>query len=364
MEMWGEPRLIFSYSHEYARLYYDKCNITNMRGEEAARRKLETLVLGKDFQCQSCRINVIDCLCPYPLLQPPTCENRGLNVTRMSSGVKYDTYIAYQKQAEKTCSELMSLTKDNVQYEFAVPLRFCAEGMFAKGTACRCAKVTFEKAVMLCKAAVHGDVDSFNSIYRPNSAAKTLGAHKEWRGVKDFDQVLWNNTVYAVAYEVVYQKFAQAQAHKDSLLSTGELIIAGAAYDDTDWDIGPIDTSLPTRQRDKSVPAANILGWALMETRASLRSGIEIKHGDHPDPFEWLPGDIIQPEQEGLMAVESKVNCNMKGDDPRLRPHNLDTKWFTPSTKSDATHDPGSGNVVDKDAPIYGSWVHYSSVAS
>ena len=62
--------------------------------------------------------------------------------------------------------------------------------------------VTFsEKAIMLCKAALFNDIDSFKKIQEAKDAkkAKAFG-----RKVKKFDEYLWNNKVVSIAESVVY----------------------------------------------------------------------------------------------------------------------------------------------------------------
>ena len=53
-----------------------------------------------------------------------------------------------------------------------------------------------------------------HSVAHPGTI-KSMG-----RKVQNFDQVLWNNVVCSVAYEVVYQKFQEARDLENELLVT------------------------------------------------------------------------------------------------------------------------------------------------
>ena len=63
--------------------------------------------------------------------------------------------------------------------------------------------------------------------------AKGLG-----RGIKAFDQALWNRIVLSVAYEVVLQKFTQLEDLRQVLLSTADRTIAEMISEDSIWGTG------------------------------------------------------------------------------------------------------------------------------
>ena len=124
-----------------------------------------------------------------------------------------------------------------------------------------------EKAIMICKAAIMGDAEAFFMILQ----AKTAFAAKRYgREVKNFDQVLWNRMVCAVAYLTVFEKFRQDPDLRGLLLATGGRVIAEATKRDAMWgiglDIGDPRAKVPARWR-----GTNILGWALMEARERLQ---------------------------------------------------------------------------------------------
>jgi ribA/ribD-fused uncharacterized protein len=150
-------------------------------------------------------------------------------------------------------------------YEFEVPAEFCAVEFAQHERRVQCE--FSEKAIMLCKAASMGDKASFFKIAKSSDpkSCKALG-----RAVNNFRQVVWDKIVCSVAYQVVFQKFQKTAELREHLLATGSALLAEATKNDSHWGIG-IDMGMP----DAAVPAKwkgkNILGWALMEARASLQ---------------------------------------------------------------------------------------------
>ena len=125
-----------------------------------------------------------------------------------------------------------------------------------------------EKAIMLCKAGVMGDPNTFDQILRATNPrqAKALG-----RAVGPWKQSTWEANVCEIAFEVVSQKFAAVPGLADILLATGNRVIAEMTRNDSNWgtglDVGHADGSRPGRWR-----GTNILGWALMEARSKLQA--------------------------------------------------------------------------------------------
>jgi ribA/ribD-fused uncharacterized protein len=98
-------------------------------------------------------------------------------------------------------------------FDFELPL-FCKKEGFDQVTPCEFS----EKAIMLCKAAVFNDLESFKKIQAApdNRKAKALG-----RKVKKFDEYAWDKYVVPIAESVIYQKFTKVPKLKNVLLSTG-----------------------------------------------------------------------------------------------------------------------------------------------
>jgi len=113
-----------------------------------------------------------------------------------------------------------------------------------------------------------GCYEMYDEILNSSSPAR---AKKLGRGIFPWDQELWDRIVCTVAKTVVLSKFASDDELRRILLSTGDQLIAEAAKNDRIWGIG-----LDMKQPEVVVPSqwrgANVLGWALMEARAALRT--------------------------------------------------------------------------------------------
>lgn len=141
-----------------------------------------------------------------------------------------------------------------------------------------------EKAIMLTKAAMMSDGETFEEMVKcpTPGAVKALG-----RQVKGFDDRLWTEHLDAVAYEVVRQKFAADLRLARLLLSTGDAVIAEATCRDKIWGIG-LEVSDPRVQQPHKWQGRNVLGTALMRTRDFLRgrqaAAVATAAGDeHPE---------------------------------------------------------------------------------
>lgn len=129
------------------------------------------------------------------------------------------------------------------------------------------AKIEFsEKAIILCKASLMNDQESFNKILVSNNASsiKELG-----RQIINWDQKLWDIHVCLIAKEVIDAKFTQVDGLKEVLFLTKNHLIADTDSNDKIWGIGMTkynsDFNYPSRWK-----GANVLGWALMEVRDKL----------------------------------------------------------------------------------------------
>jgi len=127
-----------------------------------------------------------------------------------------------------------------------------------------------EKAIMLCKASLMGDQETFNKIL---SAKTPADAKKLGRKISPFDDNLWKNNVCQIAKTIVTCKFASVQGLADELLSTGDALIAEATTNDKFWGIG-LNTQDPDVAYPEKWQGNNILGWALMEARKNLNQNL------------------------------------------------------------------------------------------
>lgn len=165
-----------------------------------------------------------------------------------------------------------------------------------------------EKAIMATKAALMNDLEMFHEI---DAAADPKSCKSLGRGIRSFDEELWQKHLEEVAFEVVMQKFDSEKSLRQLLLSTGDKILAEAAPNDAIWGIG-----LPCkdpRSRDPSQwRGRNILGYALMRAREHLRS--KVQQPSTPATEQAPPADSTitdkpsrrwrKPKSEAAAAVE------------------------------------------------------------
>ena len=130
-----------------------------------------------------------------------------------------------------------------------------------------CINVEFsEKSIMLCKASLFNDNETFEKIKIEKTPykAKMLG-----RTVTNFDENIWSQYVCDIAFQAVYQKFKSNPNLIKVLLETDSYLIAEAAPRDRLWGIGmnAYDKRLKVPEQWNGY---NVLGHALMKTREVL----------------------------------------------------------------------------------------------
>lgn len=139
-----------------------------------------------------------------------------------------------------------------------------------------------EQSIMLCKAAVMGDGETYNAI---RSAKTPRDAKKLGRLVSPFCEETWQSVILEVAFESVYQKFIGLRTAADGdayllrefnfLMKTGDALIVEAAPRDFIWGVGsPIghpNCQDPRKWVAQNGKGRNVLGFALMKARDRLR---------------------------------------------------------------------------------------------
>lgn len=123
-----------------------------------------------------------------------------------------------------------------------------------------------EKAIMLCKASLMNDPDSFIEILKCSNQHKVKSLGKK---IKNFNQELWNEKVCFLTKKIIKKKFSNVKGLKEVLFLTKNHLIAKISPTDKNWGIGMgkdnPDSNYPTLWK-----GSNILGWALMEVREEL----------------------------------------------------------------------------------------------
>lgn len=127
---------------------------------------------------------------------------------------------------------------------------------------------TGEHFMMERKARLFGDADVAARILaaRHPGAAKALG-----RQVRGFDEAAWNAHRYAIVVAANTAKFGQHPALREFLLGTGDRVLVEASPLDRVWGIG-LAAGDERSGRPSAWRGLNLLGFALMEVRANLRS--------------------------------------------------------------------------------------------
>ena len=157
--------------------------------------------------------------------------------------------------------------------DFEVPEACGRDRLVASGRSA-IVRITFlEKAIMLCKAAVMDDLESFDAILRASTA---IGAKKLGRGVSNWNQAVWDSVVCEVARASVFQKFSKVDGLSAVLLATGSRVLAEMTSRDVNWGTG-IDIGCDGAADPARWPGTNVLGWALMVTRAQIRDNEAVR---------------------------------------------------------------------------------------
>lgn len=132
--------------------------------------------------------------------------------------------------------------------------------------------VTFsKKALMLNKASLMGDRESFERIVQSNDPKESKNHGKN---INPWNEELWQKYLCAITKDVIYSKFGQVEDLRKGLIKISDDYIAEASIKDVIWGIG-----LAKTDENVQIPAnwkgANVLGWALMEARWQLKHEAE-----------------------------------------------------------------------------------------
>ncbi len=134
---------------------------------------------------------------------------------------------------------------------------------------CTTAIVSFsEKSLMLCKACLFKDVQSFREILTRKTPfqCKQIG-----RQVLGFEFKIWESVILEVAESILYQKFSSDQKLCNKLLATGDAVLAESSGRDKLWGTG-LDIDDPDATDVSKWTGLNVLGYSLMRVRETLRN--------------------------------------------------------------------------------------------
>ena len=206
---------------------------------------------------------------------------------------------------------------DHLPFMFTIPDN-CGKNLLSD-TGRRCSlPISFaEKAIMLCKASLMGDLTTFDAIVvaRTPAEVQTLG-----RTVAPFDEELWHRSVCGIAYEVTLAKFSQLPKLHNLLASTGRAVLAEASPTDLTWGIG-WSHGAPSAQIPSQWRGANVLGWALMEVRHYLKTALPSHDGQlMPMSAASKPEMLVTPDRASiLVTVDGNVVDTIQCTEARRR---------------------------------------------
>lgn len=127
---------------------------------------------------------------------------------------------------------------------------------------------TAEHFMMAEKARLFGDLDALARIL---AAAHPAEAKKLGRHVEGFHERVWAEHRFDIVIRGNLAKFSQSEPLKEFLLRTFDHVLVEASPTDRVWGIGLSQRDPRSRRPDKW-RGLNLLGFALMKVRDSLRS--------------------------------------------------------------------------------------------
>jgi len=205
-------------------------------------------------------------------------------------------------------------------FTFTIP-EFCGRALLEQAGRQSTVQIQYsEKAIMLCKASLMQDYQAYDQILAASSPrkAKSLG-----RLVTPWNEDKWQQNVCNIALAVVRRKFHSVPRLAETLLETGQSIIAEATSRDANWGIG-INQGDPDAQHPRRWRGTNILGWALMEVREEMAG--------RPALVKYA---CAHKYADPLPTVEVKENPNMEIKENSMSARTTCSKpndhfWFAP----------------------------------
>jgi ribA/ribD-fused uncharacterized protein len=129
---------------------------------------------------------------------------------------------------------------------------------------------TAEHWMMARKARLFEDAEAERRVLAAGHPAE---AKKAGRLVRGFDEAIWERERFAIVVEGSVHKFASDPELREFLLNTGERVLVEASPVDRVWGIG-LAADDPAAEDPERWRGPNLLGFALMEARERLRTGL------------------------------------------------------------------------------------------
>lgn len=128
---------------------------------------------------------------------------------------------------------------------------------------------TAEHWMMAAKARLFEDAEAEARALEAKGPAQ---AKKAGRLVRGFDEAIWLRERYALVTVGNVHKFGQDPELRAFLLNTGERVLVEASPVDRIWGIG-LAADDPRAENPETWRGLNLLGFALMDARTTLRDG-------------------------------------------------------------------------------------------
>jgi len=175
-----------------------------------------------------------------------------------------------------------------------------------------------------------------------------------------FDAALWKKTRFVVVKRGIRAKFSQNPQMMDTLLATGNAILAECSPRDKDWGI-LLSTSDPEVQDITKWRGENLLGQVLMEVREELREELRVTENGETMPYvdavdlepipEWelTAGELIRIPQfkQTVLAYSDTIGCVVGSEESRQA-------FFFEKSLADWEALLKGGSALAKDLPLTG----------
>lgn len=209
----------------------------------------------------------------YPREQAWEVAIRAISDYQKNTDVTLDVLIAVlDDTAFAMGSTVLSRTKPVLEFQFFWH-EYDPYGVFSQWFKCSFVVEgiryeTAEQYMMAKKALLAGDLMRYALIMNEPDPAKCKKLGKQ---VKDLDVTAWNQCKEEIVYHANFAKFTQNAQAQQTLLGTGNKVLAEASPYDPIWGIG-LESSDPDSTCPDRWKGQNLLGKVLMKVREEIRS--------------------------------------------------------------------------------------------